>query len=75
MATVDQVGHTELVLPMTQAMELLSTLMERRDALEDILRSILNDATGDLDDPSKRLWPIRADNYRVASKLLSPKEE
>ncbi len=40
------------------------------DGLESVLRSIIDDGTGDIDNPKKRLWPIRAANYRKAAKLL-----
>lgn len=40
------------------------------DNLESVLRSIIHDATGDLKEPTKRVWSIRAANYRKASKLL-----
>ena len=38
--------------------------------LEDILEKILDDGTGNINQPDKRLWPIRAANYREARKLL-----
>ena len=35
-----------------------------------ILQSIIHDATGDTDNPDKRLWPIRAENYRNARRIM-----
>ena len=40
------------------------------DALHDVLRSIIDDATGEIGNDGKRIWPIRAANYRLAVKLL-----
>jgi len=45
-------------------------LRHKIEALEIILRKIIGDGTGDLENPAKRLWPIRAANYREAAKLL-----
>lgn len=39
-------------------------------ALE-ILKKIIADATGDSKDLQKRSWPIRADNYRKAVKVIN----
>ena len=38
--------------------------------LRKLLADILDDATSDVNKPDKRLWPIRVDHYRWASKLL-----
>lgn len=35
-----------------------------------VLERVLNDGTGDLRSQGKRLWPIRAANYRAANKIL-----
>ena len=35
-----------------------------------ILKAIIKDATGDLDDLDKCSWPIRAENYRKAVKVI-----
>lgn len=35
-----------------------------------VARDILNDATGDLYWPSKRIWPIRSDNYRRLAAII-----
>lgn len=43
------------------------------DGLEKVLETILADATADLKKPDKRLWPLRADNYRTARRLLEEK--
>ena len=32
--------------------------------LRQLLKEILDDATGDVNDPQKRIWPIRAELYR-----------
>jgi hypothetical protein len=42
--------------------------MERE--LRAMLVKILDDARGDLKNPTKRVWPIRAANYREATALL-----
>lgn len=42
-------------------------------ALENVLRSILDDAEGDIRNPDKRLWPIRIKNYRDADRILNSK--
>lgn len=44
--------------------------LDNADELVAVLNSILDDATGDIKNPNKRLWPIRAENYREAKKLL-----
>ena len=36
-----------------------------------ILEKILFDATGDMEHPDKRLWPLRVANYREASAVVS----
>ena len=41
--------------------------------LEYVLKRILDDSTGDISNPSKRLWPIRAENYRDADRILNSK--
>jgi len=41
-----------------------------KDAIR-ILEKILFDATGDIEQPDKRLWPLRAANYREASTVVS----
>ena len=41
--------------------------------LENVLEAILDDGTADFKKPDKRLWPLRADNYRTARKLLDEK--
>lgn len=41
--------------------------------LEDILRRILDDATGDIHNPDKRIWPIRAENHQMADHILNSK--
>jgi len=38
--------------------------------LRNMLVKILDDARADLKDPAKRIWPIRAANYREATALL-----
>ena len=40
-----------------------------------ILKAIINDATGDLNDLQKRTWPIRAENYRKAVKVIEKYKE
>jgi len=45
----------------------------RAEKLEKILEAILDDGTGDTKEPGKRLWPLRADNYRTARRLLDEK--
>jgi hypothetical protein len=42
------------------------------DEIRDVLKTIVDDATGDIPGP-KRLWPIRAENYRRAKALLEEK--
>jgi hypothetical protein len=49
-------------------------LSDNQPTLEDalsILGDILLDATGDIYNPDKRLWPIRAEYYRRATAILS----
>lgn len=35
-----------------------------------VLRKIIYDATGDVENLEKRVWPIRMENYREATELL-----
>lgn len=34
------------------------------ERLKQLLEDVLNDATGDANDPGQRVWPIRASLYR-----------
>ena len=45
-------------------------LSKEKDVLKEILAKILDDATGDVRISNKRIWPIRAEYYRKAHKLI-----
>ena len=40
-----------------------------------VASEILDDARGDLDKPNKRLWPIRAENYRQLTAAIALAKE
>lgn len=48
----------------------VAALWAERDRLRAVLNSILDDATGN-QTPGRRLWPIRAENYRSAQAALA----
>lgn len=48
---------------------------ERSQQLQVLLKQIINDATGDIKDPNKRVWPIRAALYREATCILQEMQE
>ena len=49
-------------------------LYETAKEMLGVLRAILDDATGDVNNPDKRLWPIRAANYRAARAAVTKGE-
>ena len=49
-------------------------IIENSNPALEILKKIINDATGDLDDLEKRGWPIRSANYRKAVKVIENAE-
>ena len=46
-------------------------LYETAKALLEALQAICDDATGDIDDPTKRVWPIRAKYHRQARAAIA----
>lgn len=63
-------GDRMEVVPGTQGAKANIFPEEYVAGLEDILEKILDDGTGDVKQPDKRLWPIRAANYREARRVL-----
>jgi len=53
---------------------LVARACDCHDKLLAVCKAILHDATGDLGDPGKRLWPIRADNYRALAAAVKSAE-
>lgn len=56
--------------PGIDAMNMAKKLLRHAMRLDEVLEAIVDDATGDLNDPDKRIWPIRWANYRAAKALL-----
>jgi hypothetical protein len=48
----------------------LNAAVAREAALRELLARILDDGTGDLERPDKRLWPLRAAHQREGRRLL-----
>jgi hypothetical protein len=45
-------------------------LREQKKQLMEILETILDEGTGCISDPPKRVWPLHAHSHRTARKLL-----
>lgn len=50
-------------------------LEESGNLLTQLLQDVLDDATGDIDHPEKRIWPIRAELYRQIAKKIGYKHD
>lgn len=56
-------------------MWLINSYIEEIKQLKDCLKAVLDDATGDINNQDKRVWPIRMENYRKIQELLGLKKE
>ena len=63
------INNTSYLIPET-VYDFTLCLSKEKDGLKEVLSEILSDATRDVKDRNKRLWPIRAENYRQATYLL-----
>jgi hypothetical protein len=55
---------------MPRILDALEAAWKEVERLRGMLHDILSDGTGDIANPGKRLWPIRAAHYRRAKELL-----